>query len=134
VTPTALAPIVSSVQNGGGARLFSDEDVIVNAGARKKIRLGVAPTLPHGVVGLLTGRTALALFHNVDVHNGELNARIFSEAHLIDPTFLISLAEWIDHQMRGELRVLLINNGSQPFHVRIHSEICIMNFLKTSEI
>jgi len=84
-----LAPIVSSVQNGGGARLFSDEDVIVNAGARKKIRLGVAPTLPFGVAGLLTGRTALALHHNVDVHNGELNARLCSEA-LIDLTFISS--------------------------------------------
>jgi dUTP pyrophosphatase len=58
------------------------------------IGTGIAVALPEGIAGLVTPRSGLALDHGI----GLLNA-----PGLIDPNY------------RGEVRVVLVNLGEEPF-------------------
>ncbi len=55
---------------------------------------GIALALPPGVAGLVLPRSGLAAKHGIGVVNGP---------GLIDPNY------------RGEVRVILVNHGSEPF-------------------
>src|SRR4051794_1072691 len=63
-------------------------------GERQVVRTGVAIALPEGVAGLVVPRSGLAARHGLSVVNGP---------GLIDPTY------------RGELRVVLVNLGDEPY-------------------
>jgi dUTP pyrophosphatase len=63
-------------------------------GERATVGTGVAIALPPGIAGLVTPRSGLAARHGISVVNGP---------GLVDPNY------------RGELRVVLVNHGSEPF-------------------
>jgi dUTP pyrophosphatase len=63
-------------------------------GERRVVRTGVAIALPDGVAGLVVPRSGLAARHGLSVVNGP---------GLIDPTY------------RGEVRVVLVNLGDEPY-------------------
>lgn len=63
-------------------------------GARAAVGTGVAIALPPGVAGLVVPRSGLAARHGLSVVNGP---------GLIDPNY------------RGEIRVVLVNLGDEPF-------------------
>jgi dUTP pyrophosphatase len=63
-------------------------------GERATVRTGVAVALPAGVAGLVVPRSGLAARHGISVVNGP---------GLIDPNY------------RGEVRVVLVNLGGEPF-------------------
>ena len=63
-------------------------------GERKTVGTGVAIALPEGVAGLVVPRSGLAAKHGISVVNGP---------GLIDPSY------------RGEVRVVLVNLGDEPF-------------------
>jgi dUTP pyrophosphatase len=63
-------------------------------GERRVVRTGVAIALPDGVAGLVVPRSGLAARHGLSVVNGP---------GLIDPTY------------RGEIRVVLVNLGDEPY-------------------
>jgi dUTP pyrophosphatase len=63
-------------------------------GERALVGTGVAIALPLGIAGLVTPRSGLAARHGISVVNGP---------GLVDPNY------------RGELRVVLVNHGSEPF-------------------
>jgi dUTP pyrophosphatase len=63
-------------------------------GERQVVGTGIAIALPDGVAGLVVPRSGLAANHGISVVNGP---------GLIDPNY------------RGELRVVLVNLGSEPF-------------------
>jgi dUTP pyrophosphatase len=63
-------------------------------GERRVVRTGVAIALPDGVAGLVVPRSGLAARHGLSVVNGP---------GLIDPTY------------RGEVRVVLVNLGGEPY-------------------
>ena len=63
-------------------------------GERQMVPTGVAIALPPGVCGLVLPRSGLAAKHGIGVVNGP---------GLIDPNY------------RGEVNVILVNHGSEPF-------------------
>ena len=64
------------------------------AGERAMIPTGVAVAIPPGMAGLVLPRSGLAIKHGISCVNAP---------GLVDPNY------------RGELRVILINHGAEPF-------------------
>ena len=69
---------------------------------RRVVPTGVAIALPDGVAGLVVPRSGLAARHGISVVNGP---------GLVDPNY------------RGELRVVLVNLGDEPFEAEAGDRI-----------
>ena len=82
--------------------------VSIEPGGRELIPTGIAVALPGGYVGLVFGRSGLAVKHGLALANG---------------------VGVIDSDYRGELRVALINHSDTPYMVqngdRI-AQLCVM--------
>jgi len=90
----ASPPDYASI-GAAGADLRSAEAAVLAPGARLAVGTGLSLELPAGHVGLVWPRSGLAVRHGVD-----------------------TLAGVIDSDYRGELRVVLVNHGQEPFEVR----------------
>jgi dUTP pyrophosphatase len=91
--PGAVAP-ARSRPGDAGYDLRAVEDVALAPGERATVPTGVAIALPAGIAGLVVPRSGLAARHGLSVVNGP---------GLIDPNY------------RGEIRVVLVNLGDEPF-------------------
>ncbi len=93
----AIAPKYATPCSAG-ADVFAriDKEVVVWPGTRALIPTKVKIAIPDGCCGLLLGRSGLALKHGICLANG------------------VGL---IDSDYRGELGVILQNNGGEPFKV-----------------
>lgn len=96
--PKAIVPKYAT-SCSAGADVFAriDEEITVWPGTRALIRTGLKIAIPDGCCGLLLGRSGLALKHGICLANG------------------VGL---IDSDYRGELGVVLQNNGGEPFKVK----------------
>ena len=91
--PAAVPP--SRTRPGdAGYDLRCVEPFTLAPGERAMIATGVAIALPDGCCGLVVPRSGLAAKHGLSVVNGP---------GLVDPNY------------RGELRVILVNLGTEPF-------------------
>jgi len=81
----------------GGVDLYARDGVSLAAGERAVVPTGVAVAIPPGYAGLVTPRSGLAVRHGIGVVNGP---------GLVDSGF------------RGEIRVILVNHGSEPFALK----------------
>lgn len=77
-----------------GADLRASEPVVIVPGARVAVPTGVRLAIPPGHVGLVWPRSGLAVRHGID-----------------------TLAGVIDSDYRGEVRVVLVNHGEEPFAI-----------------
>jgi dUTP pyrophosphatase len=77
-----------------GADLRASEETVIAAGARAAVATGLRVEIPTGHVGLVWPRSGLAVRHGID-----------------------TLAGVIDSDYRGEVRVVLVNHGEQPFRI-----------------
>ena len=77
-----------------GFDLRAVEDFSMAPGDRAVVPTGIAIALPDGVAGLVVPRSGLAARHGLSVVNGP---------GLIDPNY------------RGEVRVVLVNLGAEPY-------------------
>ena len=77
-----------------GADLRAREARDLAPGARAAVSTGVSVQIPPGHVGLVWPRSGLAVRHGID-----------------------TLAGVIDSDYRGEVRVVLVNHGTEPFHI-----------------
>jgi dUTP pyrophosphatase len=77
-----------------GADLAAAEAVSLPPGGRAAVGTGLVLALPAGHVGLVWPRSGLALRHGID-----------------------TLAGVIDSDYRGEVRVVLVNHGREPFAI-----------------
>jgi dUTP pyrophosphatase len=91
--PAAAAPERSRAGDAG-YDLRAVEAFELASGERATVPTGVAIALPPGVAGLVVPRSGLASRHGLSVVNGP---------GLIDPNY------------RGEIRVVLVNLGAEPF-------------------
>lgn len=93
----AIAPKYATPCSAG-ADIFAriDEEITVWPGTRALIPTKIKIAIPDGYCGLLLGRSGLALKHGICLANG------------------IGL---IDADYRGEIGVVLQNNGGEPFKV-----------------
>lgn len=86
-----------ATQGAAGMDVVSAEDVTINPGARHAVATGLAVAIPPGFEIQVRPRSGLALEHGITVPN---------------------TPGTIDSDYRGELKVILINHGTDPFAVR----------------
>lgn len=96
--PKAIVPRYATPCSAG-ADVFAriDEEITVWPGTRALVPTKIKIAIPDGCCGLLLGRSGLALKHGICLANG------------------VGL---IDSDYRGELGVILQNNGGEPFKVK----------------
>lgn len=80
-----------------GMDVVSAEDVTLAPGARHAVATGLAMAIPPGFEIQVRPRSGLALKHGITVPN---------------------TPGTIDSDYRGELKVILINHGAEPFDIR----------------
>jgi dUTP pyrophosphatase len=86
-----------------GADLRAQEALDLAPGARAAISTGVHVQIPPGHVGLVWPRSGLAARHGID-----------------------TLAGVIDSDYRGEVRVILVNHGTEPVRIEAGDRIAQM--------
>ncbi len=91
-----LNPPARATAGAAGADLVSAEDVTIQPGAVHAVATGIAVAIPEGFEGQVRPRSGLALKHGVTVLNAPGT---------------------IDADYRGEVKVILINHGPEPFRV-----------------
>lgn len=90
------APIYSHI-NDAGADLLSDEEaLIIEPGHTRMVRTGVSIALPDGYGAFVMPRSGLAAKHGITVLNSP---------------------GVVDAGYRGEIKVLLINHGPNPYTI-----------------
>ena len=96
--PKAIAPKYATPCSAG-ADVFAriDEEITVWPGTRALVPTKIKIAIPDGCCGLLLGRSGLALKYGICLANG------------------VGL---IDSDYRGELGVVLQNNGGEPFKIK----------------
>ena len=77
-----------------GADLRASEARTLAPGERAAVPTGLRAEIPEGHVGLIWPRSGLAVRHGID-----------------------TLAGVVDSDYRGELRVVLVNHGTEPFQI-----------------
>lgn len=80
-----------------GMDAISAEDVTIAPGGRHAVATGLALAIPHGFEIQVRPRSGLALKHGISVPNSPGT---------------------IDSDYRGEVKVILINHGNEPFVIR----------------
>jgi len=91
---------VQSSPGSAGFDLAIPTTVIVEAGTRKLVRLGISVELPVGTYGHILGRSGLAVSKYLDVAPGV-----------------------VDSDYRGELGIVLINNGPEELVFAVGSRL-----------
>ena len=99
--PDARAP-ERAHPGDAGLDLRTVEAFTLAPGARATVPTGVAVALPPGHAGLVVPRSGLASRHGLSVVNGP---------GLVDPNY------------RGELRVVLVNLGEEPFAAAVGDRV-----------
>jgi dUTP diphosphatase len=93
VAGSGLLPRYGS-DGAAGADLHASEARVIAPGDRAAVSTAIHLELPPGHVGLVWPRSGLALRHGID-----------------------TLAGVIDSDYRGEVRVVLVNHGREPFRI-----------------
>lgn len=91
-----LALPAYATSGAAGMDVLAAEDVTIAAGARHAVATGLAVAIPLGYEIQVRPRSGLALKHGITVPN---------------------TPGTIDSDYRGELKVILINHGSEPFAI-----------------
>ena len=86
-----------ATDGAAGMDVLSAEDLTLVSGARHAVATGLALAIPVGFEVQVRPRSGLALKHGITVPN---------------------TPGTIDSDYRGELKVILINHGNEPFEVR----------------
>ncbi len=103
IQPGAFLPTYgSSGSAGADLHAFVDEPVVLNPGERRLIPTGLKLQIPEGYEGQVRPRSGLAVKHGVTVLNSPGT---------------------IDSDYRGEIKVVLINFGKEPFAVETGARI-----------
>ncbi len=85
-----------ATSGAAGMDIVAAEDVSIAPGARHAVATGLAVAIPHGYEIQVRPRSGLALKHGITVPN---------------------TPGTIDSDYRGELKVILINHGAEPFAI-----------------
>jgi len=88
-------PPSRSTAHAAGADLHAAEDLTLAPGERRLVPTGLRVAIPPGHAGLVWPRSGIAVRDGID-----------------------TMAGVIDSDYRGEVQVLLINHGREPFRIR----------------
>lgn len=92
-------------KGAAGMDLRASEDVVLLPMARKLVSTGIFMELPAGYEAQVRPRSGLAINHGIS---------------------LVNAPGTIDSDYRGEIKVILINLGEAPFHVKWGERIAQM--------
>ena len=95
----AKAPYRAS-REAAGYDLYSNEKLIINPHERKLVDTGFSMRIPEGCYGRIAPRSGLAVKKSVDIGAGV-----------------------IDRDYRGPVKILIINNGRESFHIQKYDRI-----------
>ena len=87
---------VYATSGAAGMEVVSADDVTLEPGARHPVATGLALAIPHGFEIQVRPRSGLALKHGITVPN---------------------TPGTIDSDYRGELKIIMINHGKEPFSI-----------------
>jgi dUTP pyrophosphatase len=110
--PDAQLP-AGAYPGDAGLDLASVEDARLEPGERRVVGTGLAMAIPEGHAGFVQPRSGLAARHGISVVNSP---------GLIDAGY------------RGELRVVLLNTGHEPFEIRRGDRIAQLVVLRLPEV
>ncbi len=112
--PDAVLPSYAH-QGDAGMDLCSVEDVVLQPGERVLLGTGLAMALPEGYAAFVQPRSGLASRHGISI---------------------VNTPGLIDCHYRGEVKIILINLGSEPFQVRKGDRIAqmVIQKVETAEI
>jgi dUTP pyrophosphatase len=99
--PAAVLPVYAH-DGDAGLDLRANEAVVLDPGQRAAVATGLAVAVPSGWVGLVHPRSGLALRHGLTVANAPGT---------------------IDAGYRGELKVILVNLGTDPVAVALGDRV-----------
>lgn len=93
--------------HSAGLDLYADlpEDIILHPGRRILVPTGIAIALPDGFEAQIRPRSGLALKHGIA---------------------LVNSPGTVDSDYRGEIGVIMINHGAEPFHIKSGERIAQM--------
>ena len=94
-----------ATSGAAGMDVVSAEDVTLAPGARHAVATGLSMAIPHGYEVQVRPRSGLALKHGISVPN---------------------TPGTIDSDYRGEVKVILINHGKDPFVIKRGERIAQM--------
>lgn len=94
-----------ATDGSAGYDLSSIENVLIDVGSRRLISTGITMKIPKDSYGRIAPRSGLSLHYCLDIGAGV-----------------------IDSDYTGEIKVLLINNGSSPFQVTCGDRIAQIIF------
>ena len=109
----AAKPPAGQVDGDAGLDLSAVSQEIIQPGDYASIGTGVAIELPRGMMGLVLPRSGLALKFGIS---------------------LVNSPGLIDSGYRGEIRVLLMNNGKKPFAISPGDRIAQLVILGHAEV
>lgn len=107
---TSLIPSYETA-GSAGADLKANEDGILQPGQRKLVKTGISIELPLGYEAQVRPRSGLALKHGISMVNSPGT---------------------IDSDYRGEIGVILINHGEEPFEYKKGDRIAQLVIAKHS--
>lgn len=96
------APIYSHINDAGADLLSAEPELTIEPGYRQLVSTGVSIALPDGYGAFIMPRSGLAAKHGITVLNSP---------------------GVVDAGYRGELKVLLINHGPNPYTVATEDKI-----------
>lgn len=109
----AICPVAESslklpgyqTAEAAGMDLMANEDVVLNPGQRALVPCGFSMELPKGYEAQVRPRSGLAIKHGIG---------------------LLNSPGTIDSDYRGEIKVILINHGEDPFTITVGDRIAQM--------
>lgn len=104
---------MSELASGFDLYAAVDEEAVLAPGARGLIPTGIAIAMPAGLEAQIRPRSGLALKHGITCLN---------------------TPGTIDADYRGEIKVLLINLGQEPFAIKRNERIAQMVFQEVPEV
>ena len=104
LSSAAMYPQRASL-TAAGYDVFSARDVTIQPGCREIVWTDLMMEIPPGMYGRIAPRSGFAYLCGIDVFPG-----------VIDPDF------------RGNIGILIINNGTDPFMINVNMRICQMIF------
>ena len=91
-------PVPAHAHTGdGGVDLFAASDIGLGPGERSLVATGIAVAIPDGFAGLITPRSGLAVRSGLGIVNAP---------------------GLVDSGYRGEIKVILVNHGSETVDIR----------------
>lgn len=112
LTPTSKAP-TRQTEFSAGYDIYANKNDVISQSKRKLISTGFKIAIPDGYYGRIAPRSSLACKHGIDIGAGV-----------------------IDSDYRGEVKVVLINNGNTNFVIEEGDRIAqlIIEKITTPEI